>query len=76
MLDAITNCLNKRFSSFLAFEIIGTMKIIDPSNWPMKQKDLLDIYGNAEMLKLMNHFNVVLKAKDCLTDEIIMSGKS
>ena len=64
VLDAITTCLNKRFSSFLASEIIG------PSNWPMKQKDLLDISGNAEILKLMNHFDVVLKANDCLTDEI------
>ena len=47
------------------------MKVIDPSNWPMEQKDLLNIYGNAEILKLMSHFDVVLKANDCLTEEII-----
>ena len=46
------------------------MKVIDPSNWPIKRKDL-DSYGHAEIGKFVQHFNMVLKANGCDKDEIL-----
>ena len=70
VLSAIQGCLKKRFSNFIHSEILNTMKVIDPSNWPIKRKEL-DSYGNAEIGKFVQHFDIVLKANGCDKDEIL-----
>ena len=70
VLSAVQGCLNKRFSNFIHSEILNTMKVIDPSNWPIKREEL-DSYGNAEIGKFMQHFDIVLKANDCDKDKIL-----
>lgn len=70
VLSAVQGFLNKRFSNFIHSEILNTMKVIDPSNWPIKREEL-DSYGNAEIGKFMQHFDIVLKANDCDKDKIL-----
>ena len=59
--------ISKRFKDFIESDIVGSMKVMDPVNWPDKDNDK---YGRQEIQTLAEHFEPILRKNDCVVEKI------
>ena len=69
VLDAIAAHLQCRFSSFENEDIFKNMSIFNFKNWPLGLEEL-QVYGNEQLLSVVDHFEELLIRNDCDIDSV------